>query len=76
MPRNRLMYYGVLIVAASALIWIGAWLTRRIEWILPYTGMVGVFLIVTGVAIEFRNRRLQGVTEAADLVKSSRQTIP
>jgi hypothetical protein len=50
------MYYGVLIVVASALIWMGAWLTKRIEWILPYTGAVGVVLIIIAVAMELRNR--------------------
>ncbi|MCS6775073.1 MAG: hypothetical protein RMJ43_12095 [Chloroherpetonaceae bacterium] len=57
MPRNRLIYYGVIITVASALIWVGAWLARRVEWILPYTGALGVLLTVVGVALELRNRR-------------------
>lgn len=57
MPRNRLIYYGVIITVASALIWVGAWLARRVEWILPYTGALGVLLIVIGVVLEVRNKR-------------------
>ncbi len=56
MPKNRLIYYGVLIVVASALIWLGAWLTKHIEWILPYTGVAGIVLMVVGIALELRGR--------------------
>jgi hypothetical protein len=55
-PKNRLIYYGVLIVVASALIWIGAWLTKHIEWILPYTGAAGIVLMIIGLALEIRGR--------------------
>ncbi len=77
MPRNRLMYYGTLIVTASALIWLGAWLTKRVEWILPYTGVIGVVLIVIGVAMEARNRRLAPISEEAiGVEKPPRPTRP
>ncbi len=56
MPKNRLIYYGVLIVVGSALIWIGAWLTKQIEWILPYTGAAGIVLMLVGLALELRKR--------------------
>jgi hypothetical protein len=69
MPRNRWIHYGVLIIAASALIWLGAWFTKRVEWILPYTGVAGAVLIVLGVAMEFRNHlksRASGVAEGGE----------
>jgi hypothetical protein len=68
MPSNRLLYYGILIVAASASIWLGAELTRRIEWITPWTGGLGALLIVLGLAQEARRRRgsaVQSGTKAA-----------
>jgi hypothetical protein len=57
MPSNRLLYVGTLIVAASASIWLGAELTRRIEWITPWTGGLGALLILLGLAQEARRRR-------------------
>ena len=56
MPRNRLTHLGVLLIVASALIWLGAELTRRIEWILPYVAGVGAVLLVVGFILEFRKR--------------------
>ena len=52
--KNRWIHLGILIVVASALIWLGAELSKRIEWILPYTAGVGVLLIVAGFAMERR----------------------
>jgi hypothetical protein len=56
MPKNRLIHFGALIVAASVLIWLGAHLTRRIEWIVPYAIGVGVALIVVGFLMEMRRQ--------------------
>lgn len=53
MPTNRLMYLGTLVTVASALVWLGAELTRRIEWILPYTAGAGILLLVVGSILEF-----------------------
>jgi len=50
MPTNRFISLGILILAASVLLWMGAQLTKLIEWILPYTAGVGIVLIV-GAAI-------------------------
>jgi hypothetical protein len=56
MPKNRLIYYGVLFIAASALLWLGAELARLVAWILPYTGGFGVLLIILGIALELRKK--------------------
>lgn len=53
MPENRLMYFGIVLVVAAVSVWLGAELTRRIEWTVPYVGGAGVVLIVAGVALEF-----------------------
>jgi len=57
MPDNRLMYFGILLVVAAASLWLGAELTRRIEWTVPYVGGAGVVLIVLGVVLEFWKQR-------------------
>jgi len=48
------MYIGVLVLAASVLLWLGAVLLRNIEWILPWSAGVGVALILIGMAMELR----------------------
>ena len=60
MPNNRVIYFGVVLVVVTVLLWIGAELTRRVEWILPYAGAVGVILIVTGAIYEmYRSRKVR-----------------
>lgn len=54
MPRNRLLYVGVLVVAASALLYIGGQIIRTIEWFLPWSAGVGVALILVGLFVEMR----------------------
>ena len=44
MPRNKAIYIGVLVVAASALLYIGGQIIRTIEWFLPWAAGVGVAL--------------------------------
>lgn len=53
MPENRVMYLGIVLIVAGASIWIGAELTKRIEWMVPYIGGAGIALVVVGVALEF-----------------------
>ena len=53
MPDNRLMYLGIVLIVAAASVWLGAELTRRIEWTVPYVGGAGIILVILGVAREF-----------------------
>jgi hypothetical protein len=57
MPNNRVIYAGIVVLVVTVLIWIGAELTRRVEWILPYSGALGVFLVVVGAIYEIGSRR-------------------
>lgn len=54
MPRNKLMYIGVLVVAAAALLYIGGQVIRTIEWFLPWAAGIGVALILVGLFIEMQ----------------------
>jgi hypothetical protein len=56
MPQNKIIYAGVVVVVATVLLWIGAELTKRIEWLLPWLGGAGVVLLLAGVALEIKNR--------------------
>jgi hypothetical protein len=57
MPKNRIMYYGIVVLSATVLLWVGTELTKRIEWILPYTGGVAVAMILGGFVYELWKRR-------------------
>ena len=57
MPKNRLMYIGIILIVAAASLWAGAELTRRTEWMVPYLGVGGILLVVLGVVLEFWNSR-------------------
>jgi hypothetical protein len=65
MRNNVLFRVGVLIIIASALIWLGAELTRRIEWILPYTVGAGGLFAVLGLFNEARRRKAATLAVAA-----------
>lgn len=61
MPNNRIIYFGIILLVAAVLLWIGAELTRRIEWLLPYFVGGAVVLIVVGFVNEmWRRRNLKG----------------
>ena len=54
MPRNKAIYIGVLVVAASALLYIGGQIIRTIEWFLPWAAGAGVVLILIGLFVEMQ----------------------
>ena len=57
MPKNKLMYFGVLVVVASALLWIGIEAGKRIEFFLPWAGGAGILMLVAGVFVEAANNK-------------------
>lgn len=54
MPKNRVIYFGILVTAGAALLWIGAVFLQHIKDTLIYFGAAGVLLIVVGVIMEAR----------------------
>lgn len=76
MLQNRWLHYGALFVGASALLWLGAWLTTHILWILPFTAAFGGLLLVVGVATEIRKRRLEhAASPLVSAVEPPHQTL-
>ncbi len=57
MPKNRLLYYGLLIVAASALIYAGYWVVTTIIWFIPTAFGLGALLIVLGLVQESKKKK-------------------
>jgi len=58
--QSRLIYWGIVILMASLLLWLGVQLARRIEWFLPYSGGTGLFMIAFGYFLEIRKARKIG----------------
>lgn len=57
MPKNKLLYYGLLIVAASALIYAGFWVTTNIIWFVPTALGIGALLIILGLVQESKKKQ-------------------
>jgi len=57
MPNNQVIYWGIVVLVATVLLWIGAELTKRIERALPYAGGIGVVMAVGGFIYEFWKAR-------------------
>jgi hypothetical protein len=51
------MYAGIVLITAAVSLWLGAELTRRIEWTVPYLGGAGIVLVVLAVVLEFWRAR-------------------
>jgi hypothetical protein len=58
MPNNRVIYWGIVVLVATVLLWIGAELTKRVAWALPYSGAAGVLMIVGGFIYELWKSRV------------------
>ncbi len=52
MPKNKLIYYGLLVILGTAACWLGLWLTTRVEFILPYTLGAGILMVIGGAFLE------------------------
>ncbi len=57
MPNNRVIYWGIVVLVVTVLLWIGAELIKRIEWILPYAAGIGVLMVVAGFIYELWKKR-------------------
>ncbi len=72
MPKNRVIYVGLLLIAASALLYIGGQIIQLIEWILPWTGGAGVVLVLIGMYFELqKNKKPKSVSESQSAPVSS-----
>ena len=73
MPTNKLIYFGVIVIAASALLWLGAELAKRVEWILPYAAIAGVLLVLIGLFMELKKKKEveEAVTTPASIEPAS-----
>jgi hypothetical protein len=61
--QNGLIYWGIVVLMATLLLWLGVELAKRIEWFLPYAGGLGLSLIVGGYLLELRKARKARVSQ-------------
>ncbi len=59
MPKSKIIYAGILIVAATALMWAGKYVLDKIEYFFPYAFGAGALVIVVGVLFELRKNSVQ-----------------
>jgi heme exporter protein D len=69
MPKNKFIYYGILIVAATALLWAGYQITNIALMILPWAGGIGALTIIVGLVMEAKKSR---ASEARKLKRENR----
>lgn len=61
MPRNRLIYFGVIVVAATALIWLGKTVLERVaSEALVIAFAVGAGMILAGLVVEAKRKPVNG----------------
>jgi hypothetical protein len=46
--QNGLIYWGIVVLMATLLLWLGVELAKRIGWFLPYSGGLGLSLVAGG----------------------------
>jgi uncharacterized membrane protein YfcA len=56
LPKNKLLYLGLLVIAAGALIYMGAWLAKFLIPAVPYVIAVGALMIIVGLVMESRKK--------------------
>lgn len=57
MPKNRVIYIGVLIIAAVAVIYLAKEFTQFVAFILPWALGLGVLLVLAGVMWEAKKSK-------------------
>lgn len=57
MPKNRAIYFSLLLIAASALLFLGWKLTEYVSKVLPYTTAVGILGLIVAVFYEAQAKK-------------------
>jgi hypothetical protein len=74
MPKNRLIYLGVLVVAASALLFLAFKFTQLVQPALPYSLGVGVLMIIGGIFWEAKKGSAAGLKPGDQSAENIKET--
>jgi hypothetical protein len=66
MPKNQLIYYGLILLTGTLGLWIGIELASRILWLLPYLAGVAIIMIAIGIFYEAQRRGKGAAAYAKD----------
>jgi len=75
MPKNRLIYIGVLVIAACTLLYVAFQFTKFVQPILPYALGVGIVMVVGGFFWEAKKgsaNALKPGEKSADSIKETK----
>ncbi len=75
MPKNRLIYIGVLVIAACALLYVAAVFTKFVLPAIPYALAIGIIMVVGGIFWEAKKGQAAGLKpgeSAADSIKETK----
>lgn len=76
MPKNLLLRYGIIIVVACALLWLGGEVLNRLIWLFKWIGGFGILLLVVGVIMEIMKSRKAVATATAPVPGAIPVTAP
>lgn len=74
MPKNRLIYVGVLVIAACALLFVAFKFTAWVQPILPYALGLGIIMVVGGIFWEAKKGQAAGLKPGQDAADSIKET--
>lgn len=57
MPKNKLIYYGILLVAAAALLYLGYYIFTKAMAVVIGVASIGIIMIIVGMAMESQKRK-------------------
>ena len=66
MPKNKLLYYGLLVIAGAGLIYAADWLTTKIVYFVPVALGVGVLMIIGGLVLEAKKSKQASLQSQSD----------
>lgn len=57
MPKNRVIYHGVMLLLGTLLIWSGTGFAHSIAWLIPYAGGIGLAMVLGGAIYDWWRSR-------------------
>lgn len=66
MPKNPLVYYGLLMIVAAAAVYAGEWVTRQIVFMVPFALGLGILMVLVGAIYEARKKKASANSELSE----------
>lgn len=57
MPKNKLIYFGILLVAATALLYLGHLIFLNAQFFVIGVAAIGIIMIISGMAMESQKKK-------------------